>query len=206
MKSNRVYIVQNERSSFLSPSVGKKQKDDNEEERDTSFSYLTLEQKAKLFDMQSAAANQLSVRLLNISSEDDEVDVLRETLDLSSHTSNNLRKAYQHNNNRMDASERRLVYPEDEESIQQQTKAPSFTEFTSRLTICPLLVMTLLFFATLGLLMFWGVKAIGPPNRPIGAYRLIERQVRQIFIKIRGVLSIYMFLWLFIWYTNVKYL
>jgi hypothetical protein len=164
----------------------------------STLSYLTLEEKAKLYDMQSEAANQLSVRLLNTTSEDDEVNVLRESLDLSSHTSYNLLLQSKENNHHhpIEPNERSRLFnygsyyysTQEEKKVKEdlppaqnvninETSKPKFVMGLS-FNLCPLLVLTLLFFTILGLLMYWGVKAVGPPNRPIGAYRLIERQVR----------------------------
>jgi hypothetical protein len=111
---------------------------------------MTLEEKAKMFDMQSAAANRLSIRLLNTSTEEEEDRVLRETLDLSLHP-----------------KKRKVEEDEDDEGKATITRFPIGT----------IVALTLLFFAGLAALMIVGLRAVGPPNRPVGPYTLVERQV-----------------------------
>ena len=109
---------------------------------------MTLQEKAKMFDLQSAAANRLSIRLLNTLTEEEEDQILRETLDLSLH-------------------------PKKKTDEAEERRKESF----AKLPIGAIVILTLLFFAGLAGLMILGLRAVGPPNRPVGPYTLVERQV-----------------------------
>jgi hypothetical protein len=71
---------------FTSP----KQKQDSGEDELTPLTEeeeMTLEEKASMFDQHTKAADRLSIRLMNTSSEDDEDRILRESFNLSRHQS-----------------------------------------------------------------------------------------------------------------------
>lgn len=106
---------------------------------------MTLEEKAKCFDLHCRAANQLSERLMRTTSEQEERRVLHESLDLSMHP-----------------------------RIEMEEK-PTALKFP----ICTMVLLVVLFFVGLIVLIIEGIKAVGPPNRPIGPYELVERQVSE---------------------------
>jgi hypothetical protein len=112
---------------------------------------MTLEEKARLFDLHSRAANQLSVRLLNSTTEEEERRVLHQSLDLSLH-------------------------------VKDQTEDQPRT--TLKFPICTMIFLVVLFFVALIVLIIEGIKAVGPPNRPVGPYELVERQVSHACIPI----------------------
>ena len=55
----------------------------DENEEDDQF--MTLEEKAEMYDQQDRAANRLSIRLMNAPTEGDQDRILRESLNLSHH-------------------------------------------------------------------------------------------------------------------------
>jgi hypothetical protein len=47
----------------------------------------------------------------------------------------------------------------------------------AKMRMCSMVVLTILFLGGLAGLVLLGVRAVGPPNQPVGPYRLLERHV-----------------------------
>jgi hypothetical protein len=101
-------------------------------------------------DRQGRAADQLSMRLLQVHTEDEERVILKETLGLESSSHH---------------------HPKPNEATKER-----FT-FGTLSSLLNLLGMALLVLSGLTFLLFLGTQFVGPPNQPIGPYRLLERQV-----------------------------
>ena len=102
---------------------------------------------------ESLAADKLSMRLLQVDDDDSETEerVLRESLDLSYHTST--------------GAGTRWNRPS---SMGSQVAFRRFCTMVSLILLALVLVVA----------AFWvGVEFIGPPNQPVGPYELVERQV-----------------------------
>jgi hypothetical protein len=116
-------------------------------EMDDQEDDFTLEEKGRLFDRQARAADRLSMRLLQVHTDEEERDILKETLGLeSSH-----------------------------HEPKEETK--EHFEFRALSSFLALLGMALLVLSGLACLLLLGAQFVGPPNQPIGPYRLLERQV-----------------------------
>ena len=86
--------VDYKRIHFLTPSQSSGDDIDNEEMLDALFPleeqevHMTLEEKAKLFDIHNQEARRLSIRLMNTTSEEEERRVLHKSLDLDTEPPN----------------------------------------------------------------------------------------------------------------------
>ena len=132
--------------------------DDNDDIR------MTLEEKAKQFDQQTAAAGRLSIRLLNATNDEDEDRILRESLDISDHHRSKLVVRHDHDH--------------DYASSAAAAAAAAAALFAPpRVQIYTMIFLVVVFFAGLATMIVLGVRAVGPPSRPVGPYQLVERQV-----------------------------
>lgn len=122
------------------------EEDDDDEVGDDLDEFNEFKKKARLFDRQSRAADRLSIRLLEVSP-DDEDRILRETLRLS---------------------EQQFPGSPHELSEEGARKAKSRVNVMLIFAVLALVVLTVL--------MVIGIQYVGPPNEPVGAYQLVERQ------------------------------
>jgi hypothetical protein len=104
---------------------------------------------------ESKAADQLSMRLLQVDDDDSDTEerILRESLSL-------------------DISVHRGAKAGDIRSDMQEAASQAACE-----RLCTMVSLVFLAFALVGAALWAGVEFIGPPNQPVGPYELVERQV-----------------------------
>jgi hypothetical protein len=112
---------------------------------------------------ESLAADQLSVRLLQIDDDDSEAEerILRESLNLE-----------------VPLHGRRFSL---HHKIDELPKMTAETTKSAWDRLLSMVALSLLAFSLLAAALWAGVQFVGPPNQPAGSYQLVERQVGEIF-------------------------
>lgn len=116
---------------------------------------MSVNEKARMFDRQSRAADRLSTRLLQVIDEEEEVRILRETLRLS---------------------EQQLSISVSSTRLFVEGQPPPTEQQEARKRLLSMLSMAVVTIVLVGALTVLGISYVGPPNEPVGTYQLIERQ------------------------------
>lgn len=117
---------------------------------------------------ESMAADRLSMRLLAIDDDDDEMEdrILHEVLNLDIGT-----QLITHSNREQ---------PTEKDDAITTTVSSTINWKGVGGTICSMTTLFVLAFGMIGAAIWISNQFIGPPNQPVGPYELIERQVRSI--------------------------
>ena len=144
----RIPPLDEDRSLHFPYDLSSSEEEEEDEGRD-AFEELNMsdvKKKARLFDRQARAADRLSLRLMEVS-QDEEDRVLRETLRLSEQQ-----------------------YPGPSETMSRRAARKA------KIRVYFMLSMAVGAIVTLGALVILGIRYVGPPNEPVGPYQLVERQ------------------------------
>ena len=157
---NRFFQANKNKSKSLSLS-------DNDDDDDYDEDLLP-DIRSRFFRQQAMAADHLSMRLLQVDTEEEEEEILRESLNLS------------RTSTASDGTPN---------SITTSIKQKKEFETKAQTSFFALLAIAFVAFILVTALLLLGIQFVGPPNQPVGPYRLLERQVR-------GMILLVLLFWL----------
>lgn len=144
---NRFFQANKNKSKSLSLS-------DNDDDDDYDEDLLP-DIRSRFFRQQAMAADHLSMRLLQVDTEEEEEEILRESLNLS------------RTSTASDGTPN---------SITTSIKQKKEFETKAQTSFFALLAIAFVAFILVTALLLLGIQFVGPPNQPVGPYRLLERQ------------------------------